>query len=236
MGGAPAPASSADGGVVSMDGSPSTTDCDLSCLPMPSSCLLDGAPAPVSSGDGDAAVPTERFLSVTDSHLSSPFLSSPHLTSPLLSSPLLSSPLLPSSPLLSSPHLSSPLLASSDPLDGALALSTDSDCGALSTDSDCGALSTDSDGGPLSTDSDGGPLSTDSDCGALSTDSDGGPLSTEETASRTDYNLSFPSVVCNQDTTASELFNGHLQKGNLIIIDHGRDTQDPEQLKASLFN
>ena len=116
MGGAPAPASSADGGVVSMDGSPSTTDCDLSCLPMPSSCLLDGAPAPVSSGDGDAAVPTERFLSVTDSHLSSPFLSSPHLSSPLLSSPLLSSLLLSShllsSPLLTSPLLSSPLLSS----------------------------------------------------------------------------------------------------------------------------
>ena len=156
MDGAPAPASSGDGGVVSVDGSPSTTDYDLSFLPIPSSCLLDGAPAPVSSGDGDAAVPTERFLSVTDSHLSSP------------------------------PQ------TFSDMLDGAPALSTDSDCGALST---------------------------------------------EESASRTDYNLSFPSVVCSQqDTTANALFNGHLKKGNLIIIDHGRDTHESEQLKISLFN
>ena len=89
-------------------------------------CLLDGVSAPVSSDDGDAAVPTEGLLSVTDS------------------------------------HLSSPLQTSFDLLDAALALATDSDCGTLST---------------------------------------------EESASRTDYNLSFPSVVCNQDTTASELFN-----------------------------
>ena len=72
---------------------------------------------------------------------------------------------------------------------------------------------------------------------ALATDSDCGALSTDEPASRTDYNLSFPSVVCSQqDTTAGELFNGHLQKGNLIVIDHGRDAQDSEQLKISLFN
>ena len=103
-------------------------------------------PAPISSVDGDAAVPTERFLSVMDS------------------------------------HLSSPLQTCSDLLDGALALATDSDCGALST---------------------------------------------EESASRTNYNLSFPSVVCSQqDTTANELFTGHLRKVNLIIIDQGRDTQD----------
>ena len=45
------------------------------------------------------------------------------------------------------------------------------------------------------------------------------------------YNLSFPSVVCSQhDTTANELFNGHLRKGNLIVIDHGLDTKDSEQL------
>ena len=116
-------------------------------------CLLDGVSAPVSSDDGDAAVPTERYLSVTDSDLSSP------------------------------PQ------TSSDLLDGALVLATDSDCGALSM---------------------------------------------EESLSRTDYNLSFPSVVCSQqDTTANELFNGHLQKG---IFDHGRDIQDSEQLKISLFN
>ena len=154
--GAPTPASSGDSGVVSIDGSPSATDYDLSFLPMPSSCLLDGAPAPVSFGDGDAAVPTERFPSVTDS------------------------------------DLSSPLQTFSDLLDGALALITDSDCGALST---------------------------------------------EESESRTDYNLSFPSVVCSQQyTTANELFNGHLHKDNLIIIDHDRDTTDSEQLKISLFN
>ena len=155
MDGAPAPASSGDGGVVSVDGSPSTTDYDLSFLPMPSSYLLDGAPAPVSSDDVDAVVPTERFPPLTDS------------------------------------DLSSPLQTSFDLLDGALALITDSDCGGLST---------------------------------------------KESESRTDYNLSFPSVVCNQDTTASELFNGHLQNDNLIIIDHGRDIQDSEQLKISLFN
>ena len=144
MDGAPAPASSGDGGVFSMDGSPSATDYDLSCLPMPSSYLFEGAPAPVSSDDGDAAVPTEIFLSVTDSHLSSP------------------------------PQ------TFSDLLDGAL---------------------------------------------ALATDSDGGALCTEESASRTDYNLSFPSVVCSQQiTTANELFNDHLQKGNPITIYYGRDT------------
>ena len=77
--------------------------------------------------------------------------------------------------------LSSPLQTSSNRLDGALALITDSDCGGLST---------------------------------------------KESESRTDYNLSFPSVVCSQqDTTANELFNGHL----------GRDTQDPDQLNTSLF-
>ena len=154
MDGAPAAASSGDGGVVSMDGSPSATDYDLSFLPLPSSCLLDGALVPVSSGDGDAAVPTERFLSVTDS------------------------------------HLSSPLQTSSDLLDNALALATDSDCGALST---------------------------------------------EESASRTDYNLSFPLFVCSQqNTTANELSNDHLQKGDLIMIDQGSDTKDSEQLKIHL--
>ena len=69
--GAPASASSGDGGVVSMDGSPSATDYDPSFLPTPSSYLPAGTPASVSSDDGDATVPTERFLSVTDSYLSS---------------------------------------------------------------------------------------------------------------------------------------------------------------------
>ena len=101
-------------------------------------------------------LPTERFLSVTNS------------------------------------HLSSPLQTSFDLLDAALALVTDSDCGILVT---------------------------------------------EESAPRADYNLSFLSVLCNQqDTTADELLNGHFQKGNLIVVDHGPDTRDSEQLKMSLFN
>ena len=123
-------------------------------FPCLSCYLLDDGHAPVSSDDGDAAVPTERYLSVTDSDLSSP------------------------------PQ------TSSDLLDGALVLATDSDCGALST---------------------------------------------EESASRTDYNLSFPLFVCSQqNTTANELSNDHLQKGDLIMIDQGSDTKDSEQLKIHL--